>query len=190
MKALLRQVQRLASKSRGAGESIIFGLFGMAFFVLYLQLGFSLLSGILTMGLMILPTIIRTTEEAIKSVPQELREASYAMGCSKWLTIRKVVLLSAKPGILTGAILGMGRVAGETAPIMYVAVHFIGRPNLFPMFFSTVNALPYHLYVLSTEMPGAKVNAGGTALVLLLFVMILFGIASVLRSHYEKQLQY
>lgn len=180
---------RAAIDNLNGTPSIIFGLFGFAFFVNTLNMGFSLLAGQLTMALMILPTIIRTTEEAMKTVPMELREASYAMGASKWETIRKVVLPSAKPGIVTGAILGMGRAAGETAPIMYVAVAFYQRFNPLPNPLNTVQALPYHLYVLSTEVPGASVQAGATALVLLILVILFFALATYLRSKYEKELK-
>ncbi len=165
--------------------SIVFGLFGFAFFVLYLNFGISLIAGGLTLGMMILPTIIRTTEEAIRAVPQSLREGSLALGATKWTTIRKVVLPSALPGIATGSILGVGRAAGETAPIMFTAVVFSQRflPND-PM--DPVMALPYHLFVLATNVPGAVSNAYGTAVVLLSIVLGINIVAIVLREKYQK----
>ena len=164
--------------------SIVFGLFGFAFLVLYLKLGFSLLAGQITLAFMILPTIIRTTEEALISVPNSLREGSYALGATKWQTIRRVVLPPAAPGILTGAILGIGRAAGETAPILFTAVvfsDFIPTSVLQP-----VNALPYHLFTLATSIPGSRTNQAGTALVLLLLVIGIYLIAIFLRNRYRK----
>jgi len=168
--------------------SIVFGLFGFAFFVLYLKFGFSLLAGQITLAFMILPTIIRTTEEALISVPQSLREGSYALGATKWQTIRRVVLPPATPGILTGAILGIGRAAGETAPLLFTAVvfsDFIPNSVLQP-----VNALPYHLFILATSIPGSKTNQAGTALVLLLLVIGIYLIAILLRNRYRKSMKW
>jgi len=168
--------------------SIVFGLFGFAFFVLYLKMGFSLLAGQITLAFMILPTIIRTTEEALKSVPQSLREGSLALGATKWQTIRKVVLPPAAPGVLTGAILGIGRAAGETAPIMFTAVVF---SSFIPQsVFEPVNALPYHLFILATSIPGSKQNQAGTALVLLLLVIGIYLIAILLRNRYRKTMKW
>ena len=168
--------------------SIVFGLFGFVVFVLLFGWGRSLLAGQVTLALMILPTIIRTTEESFRSVPQALREGSLALGCSKWYTIRKVVLPSAAPGIITGTILGMGRAAGETAPIMFTAVVFYRRalPN---SFMEPVMALPYHLFLLTTTVPNAKEYAFGTALVLLVLVLILYGIAMKFRSKMKHKAQ-
>jgi len=168
--------------------SIVFGLFGFAFFVLYLKFGFSLLAGQITLAFMILPTIIRTTEEALISVPQSLREGSYALGATKWQTIRRVVLPPATPGILTGAILGIGRAAGETAPLLFTAVvfsDFIPNSVLQP-----VNALSYHLFILATSIPGSKTNQAGTALVLLLLVIGIYLIAILLRNRYRKSMKW
>lgn len=170
--------------------SIVFGLFGFAFFVLYLKFGFSLLAGQITLAFMIIPTILRTTEEALRSVPQSIREGSYAVGATKWQTIRRVVLPPAAPGIVTGAILGIGRAAGETAPIMFTAVAF---SSFFPSsFFEPVNALPYHLFIIATNVPGsaAKAAAGGTALVLLLLVIGFYSIAIYIRNHYQKKMKW
>jgi phosphate transport system permease protein len=166
--------------------SIVFGLFGFAFLVLYLELGVSLLVGQITLGLMILPTIIRTTEEALRSVPDSLREGSLALGATKWQTIRRVVLPPALPGVLTGAILSIGRAAGETAPILFTAAVFI-RYSAPTSLFEPVMALPYHLYILATNVPGAQQNQYGTALVLLGLVVIIYSAAIWLRHHYQKK---
>jgi phosphate transport system permease protein len=168
--------------------SIVFGLFGFAFLVLYLRFGISLLAGQITIAFMILPTIIRTTEEALKCVPQNLREGSFALGASKWQTIRKVVLPPAAPGILTGAILGIGRAAGETAPILFTAVVFSG---FYPSsVLDPVNALPYHLYILATSIPNSQQAQAGTALVLLLLVIGIYFIAVFIRNHYQKTMKW
>ncbi len=168
--------------------SIVFGLFGFAFFVLYLKLGLSLLAGQITLAFMILPTIIRTTEEALKCVPESLREGSYALGATKWQTVRKVVLPPAAPGIITGEILGIGRAAGETAPIMFTAV---AVSAIIPSsVFEPVNALPYHLFYLATSESGSKVNQAGTALVLLLLVIGIYLIAILLRNRYRKSMKW
>jgi phosphate transport system permease protein len=165
--------------------SIVFGLFGFAFLVLYLNFGISLLAGMLTLAFMVLPTIIRTTEEAVKSVPQSLREASLAVGATKWQTIKRVVLPPAAPGVITGVILSIGRAAGETAPIMFTAAVFTQRflPHS-PM--EPVMALPYHLFVLTTSVPGSLDSAYGTAFVLLVVVLLIYAMAAVVRIRYQK----
>ncbi|HPC01198.1 MAG TPA: phosphate ABC transporter permease PstA [Syntrophales bacterium] len=129
--------------------SVVFGLFGLGFFVVFLKFGSSILSGALTLGALILPTIITAAEEAIKAVPQTFREASLALGVSKWRTVSRIVLPTALPGILTGSILGIGRAAGETAPIMFTAAAFF-TARLPSSIFDEVMALPYHVYVLAT----------------------------------------
>ncbi|MCK4269759.1 MAG: ABC transporter permease subunit, partial [Methanogenium sp.] len=134
-------------------------------------------------------TIIRTTEEALKSVPQSLREGSLALGATQWQTIRKVVLPPAMPGIITGAILSIGRVAGETAPILFTAVVF-SRRYLPDSVFEPVMALPYHLFVLSTNVPGAETNQYGTALVLIALVVFVYMIAIYIRNHYQKTIKW
>ncbi|MDD1703495.1 MAG: phosphate ABC transporter permease PstA, partial [Methanoregula sp.] len=166
--------------------SIVFGLFGFAFIVLYLNVGVSLLAGMITLALMVLPTIIRTTEESLKNIPQSLREGSLALGATQWQTIRKVVLPPAIPGIVTGAILSIGRAAGETAPIMFTAVVFSTR-FLPDSVFEPVMALPYHLFILSTNVPGASTNKYGTALVLLMLVVAFYTVAILVRNYYTKK---
>src|SRR5512136_109995 len=165
--------------------SIVFGLFGFAFLVLYLRFGVSLIAGQVTLALMVLPTIIRTTEEALKCVPQGLREGSLALGATRWQTIRRVVLPPAMPGILTGAILAVGRAAGETAPIMFTAVVF-SRRFLPDSLLDPVMALPYHLFILATNVPGARTNQYGTALVLLALVIGIYAIAILLRDRFQR----
>lgn len=166
--------------------SIVFGLFGFAFLVLYLNFGISLLAGMLTLAAMVLPTIVRTTEEAIKSVPQSLREASLAVGATKWQTIRRVVLPPAFPGVITGVILSIGRAAGETAPILFTAAVFTQRflPHS-PL--EPVMALPYHLFVLTTSVPNSLPNAYGTAFVLLVIVLLIFAMATMIRIRYRRE---
>jgi phosphate transport system permease protein len=166
--------------------SIVFGLFGFAFIVLYLTVGVSLLAGQITLALMILPTVIRTTEESLKNIPQSLREGSLALGATRWQTISKVVIPPAVPGIVTGAILCIGRAAGETAPIMFTAVVFSSR-FLPDSVFEPVMALPYHLFILATNVPGASTNQYGTALVLLILVVGMYAIAIMVRTHFQNK---
>jgi phosphate transport system permease protein len=169
--------------------SIVFGLFGMAFFVNTLKFGDSIIAGSITLSLMVLPVIIRTTEEALKSVDDSLRIGSYALGATKLQTIRKVVLPIAFPNILTGLILSISRVSGETAPILFtVAVYFL--PKLPTSIFDQVMALPYHLYVLTTSgtnMEESRPMAYGTALVLILIVLIVNLSANALRRSLNKK---
>ena len=169
--------------------SIVFGMFGMVLFVTALGFGYSLLAGWITLAFMILPVIIRTTEEALKSVPKDLREASRAMGATKWRTIYKVVLPAAMDGVVTGAILSIGRAAGETAPIMLTAA-VISQPHLAGSILDPVMALPLHLYHLAMDLPGTTELQYGTATVLLIIVLIFFVAASLVRSHYSKKVRW
>ncbi len=166
--------------------SIVFGLFGFAFIVLYLGVGVSLLAGQITLALMVLPTVIRTTEESLKNIPQSLREGSLALGATKWQTISQVVIPPAVPGIVTGGILSIGRAAGETAPIMFTAVVFSSR-FLPDSIFDPVMALPYHLFILATNVPGSSMNKYGTALVLLLLVIGFYAVAILVRTHFQNK---
>jgi len=166
--------------------SIVFGLFGFAFIVLYLNVGVSLLAGQITLALMVLPTVIRTTEESLKNIPQSLREGSLALGATKWQTIGQVVIPPAVPGIVTGSILSIGRAAGETAPIMFTAVVFSSR-FLPDSVFEPVMALPYHLFILATNVPGSSMNKYGTALVLLLLVIGFYAVAILVRTHFQNK---
>ena len=160
--------------------SIVFGLFGFSVLVIYLGFGVSLIAGQITLALMVLPTIIRTTEEALRTIPVSVREGSLALGATKWQTIRKVILPSSVPGIVTGTILSIGRASGETAPIMFTAVVFSTR-FLPDSLFDPVMALPYHLYILATNIPGAEGQKYATALVLLGLVVIFYALALWIR---------
>jgi phosphate transport system permease protein len=184
----LTSIIRTAVDLLNGTPSIVFGLFGFVFLVLYLDFGVSLLAGQVTLGLMVLPTIIRTTEEALRQVPQGLREGSLALGATQWQTIRRVVLTPAAPGIITGAILSIGRAAGETAPILFTAVVFSQR-NLPDSVLDPVMALPYHLFILATNVPGAETNQYGTAVVLILLVCAFYAVAIAIRTRYHTTLR-
>ena len=164
---------RLAIATLAGVPSIVFGLFGLGLFVIFLRFGASIIAGCLTLACMILPIIIVSSEEALRAVPQSLREGSLALGATKWQTIRKNVLPYSIPGMLTGSILGVGRAAGETAPILLTVAAFY-LPRLPKSIFDQVMALPYHLYILATQHPDVeKVRPMqyGTALVLLTLVL-------------------
>lgn len=170
--------------------SVVFGLFGLAVFVVAFELGISLLAGSLTLAVMILPYIISTSEEAIKAVPSSFREASLACGATKWQTIRKVVLPTALPGILTGSIIGTAKVSGETAPIMFTAAAFFA-PGVPKSLLEPVMALPFHIYVLATagtHIEETRHIQYGTALVLIILVlgMNLLGIILRARQRVKK----
>jgi phosphate transport system permease protein len=171
--------------------SIVFGLFGLTLFVVFCKLGPCILAGGLTLACMALPTVIVASEEALKAVPRSLREGSIALGATQWQTIQNHVLPYAIPGILTGVVLSIGRVAGETAPIIFTAAAFY-LPVLPKSILDQVMALPYHLYVLATQHPdpNARVLQYGTALVLLLIVLSLNGVATLIRQHYRKRIKW
>ena len=185
-KGWIIRVIRIMTNNLSSIPSIVFGLFGMALFVNTLGFGDSILAGSLTLGLLILPIIIRTTEEALKAVPDSYRTGSLALGASKLQTIWKVVLPAAFPNITTGLILSIGRVSGETAPILFtVAAYFL--PKLPSSVFDQVMALPYHLYVIATsgtDIEASRPIAYGTALVLILIVLIMNLIAAAIRRHF------
>jgi len=180
------RVVRQAIDSLNGTPSIIFGMFGMSLFVIMFGWGYCLLAGCMTLSLMILPTIIKTTEEAVSAVPKELSEASAAMGASRWQTISKVVLPAAMGGVMTGFILSIGRAIGETAPIMLTAVvAFKTAAGVSPL--EPIMALPYHLYYLTSEVPGSSTMQYGTALVLMMIVITIFASASMIRRRYNKR---
>jgi phosphate transport system permease protein len=169
--------------------SVVFGLFGLAVFVVAFHFGMSLLSGSLTLAVMVLPYIISTSEEAIKAVPYSFREASLACGATKWQTIRKVVLPTAMPGILTGAILGTAKVSGETAPIMFTAAAFF-TPGVPRSLFEPVMALPYHIYVLATagtHIEETRPIQYGTALTLIILVLGMNLLGIILRARQRSK---
>ena len=164
--------------------SVVFGLFGLAVFVVAFRFGMSLIAGSLTLAVMVLPYIISTSEEAIKAVPFSFREASLACGATKWQTIRKVVLPSAMPGILTGVILGTAKVSGETAPIMFTAAAFF-TPGVPRSLLEPVMALPYHIYVLATagtHIEETRPIQYGTALTLIILVLLMNLLGIILRT--------
>ncbi|REJ80413.1 MAG: phosphate ABC transporter permease PtsA [Bacteroidetes bacterium] len=182
---------KLMTNNLAGIPSIVFGLFGMALFVNAMDFGDSIIAGSLTLGLLSLPVVIRVTEEAMLAVNDSFRHGSLALGATKLQTVRKVVLPIALPNIITGLILSIGRVSGETAPILFtVAAYFL--PKLPESIFDQVMALPYHLYVISTS--GTKIEesrdmAYGTALVLVLIVLILNLLANMLRRYYSKKVK-
>jgi phosphate transport system permease protein len=162
--------------------SIIFGLFGFVFFVIYLNMGWSILSGGLTLATMILPTIISTAEEAIKTIPPSYREVSYSLGGTKWQTVLHTILPSALPGIFTGIILGVGRSIGETAAIILTAGSSLMVPT---SLFSPIRTMSVHFYILAREGISIKM-AYGTGAALVLLVLIVNTVANGLLNRYIR----
>jgi phosphate transport system permease protein len=188
---IVKRIIKQMTNNLAGIPSIVFGLFGMSLFVNKLGFGDSILAGSLTLGLLALPVVIRTTEEALKAVDDTFRQASLALGASKWKTTRKVVLPIAFPNIITGLILSIGRVSGETAPILFtVAAYFL--PKLPSSIFDQAMALPYHLYVISTSgtnIEASRPIAYGTALVLIVIVLIANLLANGLRKYFGKKVK-
>jgi phosphate transport system permease protein len=182
---------RLMTNNLSGVPSIVFGLFGMSLFVNTLGFGDSILAGSLTLGLLVLPVVIRTTEEAILAVDDSFRHGSLALGATKLQTVNRVVLPMAFPNIITGLILSIGRVSGETAPILFtVAAYFL--PQLPTSIFDQVMALPYHLYVIATSGTNIEASRGlayGTALVLIAIVLILNLLANMVRNYMHKKVK-
>lgn len=179
---------RIMTNNLGGIPSIVFGLFGMALFVNKLHFGDSILAGSLTLGLLVLPLIIRITEEALKAIPDSYRQGSLALGATKLQTIAKVVLPAAFPNIMTGLILSIGRVSGETAPILFTAAAYF-LPKLPTSVYDQVMALPYHLYVIATsgtDLEATRPMAYGTALVLIIIVLMMNLTANFLRKKFTK----
>ncbi len=162
--------------------SIVIGLFGYAFLVIYLGFGFSILSGGLALMFMVLPWIVRVSEESIKAVPMSLREGSFALGATKWQTVWRAVLPGAVPGIMTGVILGIGKAIGETAVIMFTAGSSLLMPS---SLFDPVRALPYHLYILASEGISDQM-AYGSSVVLLAMVLLINLVAIAIQKHYGR----
>jgi phosphate transport system permease protein len=188
---LLKRTIRLATNNLAGVPSVVFGLFGMALFVKGLGFGTSILAGGLTLALVALPVIIRTSEEALRTVPKDHRHASLALGATRWQTIWNVVLPGAAPGVLTGSILSVGRVAGETAPILFTAAAYF-LPRLPHSLLDQAMALPYHLYVISTsgtQIEKSRPMAYGTAVVLLGLVLALNMVAVFLRNKFQKRVR-
>ncbi len=167
--------------------SIVYGLFGLGLFVIFLNFGTSILAGSLTLSIMTLPVIITSAKEALRSVPRSFREVSFSLGASRWQTVRHAVLPNAIPGIITGTILGLSRAAGETAPILFTVAAFY-LPMMPKSVYDQVMALPYHIYVLSTQVPNVPEKIQyGTILVLVGFVFIMNISASFIRAHFRKR---
>lgn len=184
---LLTRIINLTIINLAGIPSIIYGLFGMALFVIFLGFGVSIISGSLTLGIMCLPVIITSTRESLLAIPNHLREASLALGATKWETITKVVLPAALPGILTGVILSISRAAGETAPIMFTAVAFY-LPFLPETPWDQVMALPYHLYVISTQVPNMPISYMNGTLFVLVVITISFNlIGAVIRQKFNNK---
>jgi phosphate transport system permease protein len=183
------KIVRIMTNNLGGIPSIVFGLFGMSLFVNKLGFGDSLIAGSLTLGLLAMPLIIRVTEEALKAIPDTYRQGSLALGATKLQTIRKVVIPAAFPNIMTGLILSIGRVSGETAPILFTAAAYF-LPKLPSSVFDQVMALPYHLYVIATsgtDLEATRPMAYGTALILIIIVLVMNLLANLLRKSFGKQ---
>ena len=184
------RIIRIAIINLAGIPSVVYGLFGLGLFVIFLKFGTSILSASLTLSIMTLPVIISTTEEALRTVPNEFRVVSLSLGATRWQTIWRVILRQAIPGILTGVILGLERAAGETAPILFTgAAFFLPRLPTSPL--SPTMALPYHIFVISTSVPGMPIQIQyGTVLVLLVFVLGMNLIATVIRSRARARRQW
>ncbi len=176
-------VIRMTAETLTGIPSIVYGLFGMLFFVTYMKMSYSLLAGILTVAIMVLPTVLRTTEEALLAVPHSYREGSFGLGAGKLRTVFRVVLPSAVPGIVSGVILATGRIAGETAALIYTAGTVADLPqNLL----SSGRTLAVHMYVLSTE--GLHTDqAFATAVILLVMVLVINVLAEKVASRMRKK---
>ena len=181
---------RLAIINLAGIPSVVYGLFGLGLFVLFLNFGISILAASMTLAIMTLPIIISAAEESLRSVPTEFRTVNASLGGSRWQGIRQIVLPQALPGIITGIILGLLRAAGETAPILFTGAAFF-LPRLPASLLDPTMALPYHLYVISTQVPGMPQDIQyGTALVLLVLVLSLNLIATVIRSYFRQRRQW
>lgn len=180
---------RLSIANMAGVPSVVYGLFGAALFVGMLRLGLSALSGALTLACLTLPVVITATEEALRQVPQDLRQASLALGATRWRTIRKVVLPAAAPGIVTGSILGLSRAAGETAPVMFTAVFFLTGVPRSPL--DKVMALPYHIYIMATQpVQPQPLVVWGSALVLVAGISIVNIAAAAWRSRARRKVRW
>lgn len=179
----LTRLIRFGSDCLAGIPSIIFGMFGFVFFVITLKFGWSLLSGALTLSFMVLPTIIRTSEEALKAVPQGFREVSLSLGAGKWQTVVHAVLPRALPGILTGIVLSVGRCVGETAAVIFTAGAAIGIPR---SLLDSARTMSVHFYILAREGI-SEANAYGTAVVLVGSILILNIVAYTLMHRYLKK---
>ena len=186
----LTRLIRIAIINLAGIPSVVYGLFGFGIFVLFLRFGTSILAASLTLSIMTLPVIISTTEEALRSVPNSFRVVSTSLGATRWQTVWRIVLPQAMPGILTGVILGLERAAGETAPILFTGAAFF-LPRLPGSLLDATMALPYHIFVISTQVPGMPIQIQyGTVLVLLVFVLGMNLIATLIRSRARARRQW
>jgi phosphate transport system permease protein len=188
--SLWTRIIRIAIISLAGVPSVVYGLFGLGLFVIFLRFGTSILAASLTLSIMTLPVIISTTEEALRSVPARFRIVGRSLGATQWQTIRKLILPQALPGIVTGVILGLERAAGETAPILFTGAAFF-LPRLPSSILSATMALPYHIFVISTQVPGMPVQIQyGTVLVLLIYMLGMNLIATLIRNNARKNRQW
>jgi len=177
---LVTRIIRFSAESLAGIPSIVYGLFGFIFFVIYMNLGWSILSGGLTMAIMILPTIIRTSEEAIRSVPKSYREVSFSLGATKWQTIYKAVFPSAIRGITNGVILSVGRCVAETAAVILTAGSALRMPS---SVFSPTRTMAVHFYILAREGISMQ-NAYGTAALLIILIFLINVVANMLVNRF------
>jgi phosphate transport system permease protein len=185
-KNLLTRLIKLAIVNLAGIPSVVYGLFGLSIFVMFFKLGVSIISGALTLSIMELPVIITTSRNALNNVPYSFREASLALGMSRWQTVKYIVLPNAMPGILTGTILSIARISGETAPILFTAAAFY-VPNLPHSIFDQIMTLPYHLYIASTQIPCvSNTILFGTALTLLIIVLTISLFAIIARIYFRR----
>lgn len=187
----IMKIIKLGINNLAGIPSVVFGLFGLSVFVIFLGFGTSIIAGSLTLGLLNLPVIIRSTEESLQAVPGTYREASLSLGATKWQTIFKIILPNALPGILTGIMLSLGRAAGETAPIMFTAAAFY-TPDIPVSIFNEIMTLPYHIYVMATS--GTHIQATrhlqyGAAIILISLVLILNMTGLIMRYKFRKSLK-
>ena len=191
----LIKILRTCISTLAGVPSIVFGLFGLAFFINTLKISGSksVLAGSLTLALMILPTLIRASEEAIRAVPKTYKEAALSLGAGRWHTVMSVILPAALPGILTGIVISMGRAAGETAPIIFTAAVSVGKPlALWQVFSQPTPALSWNIYNLATEheaMDEIRHVQYGLVLTLVSLVLMLNLAAIILRAHVSKRLK-
>ncbi|MDP2401824.1 MAG: phosphate ABC transporter permease PstA, partial [Actinomycetota bacterium] len=184
------RVIRLSISNMAGVPSIVYGLFGLALFVILMGIGKSVLAGALTLACLTLPVVITATEEALRQIPTDLRQASLALGATRWRTIYKIVLPAAAPGIVTGSILGLSRAAGETAPILFTAAVYYKR-QLPDSVFADVMALPYHIYILATQVTGRPDDIiWGTAFVLVAGVTLISVVAATWRSIQRRKVRW
>jgi phosphate transport system permease protein len=181
---------RIAIISLAGVPSVVFGLFGLGLFVVFFKMGVSILAAALTLAIMTLPVVISTTEESLRTVPNAFRVVSISLGATRWQTIRRIIMKEGMPGILTGVILGLERAAVETAPILFTGAAFY-LPTLPTSPLDPTMALPYHIYVISTQVPGMPLTIQyATVLVMLAFVLIMNVVATIIRSRARAKRQW